>query len=241
MRQAGLTFLLVLSTATPAVATAPVTPHSDRFDPGFELELPFQCGAQVVVSQSHGTFSHVGLDTWAWDFRVPVGTPVHAARFGTVRAVRADSTRGGCDRSFGPDANYVIIAHENGLETQYLHLDTVTVEVGQKVEAGELIGTVGKTGWVCGPHLHFQLQRTNPNRWANQSVPARFRRVGDPVVNQLVTSENCPAERPRVILADAKEEQADVVTAEPQSSETVKAALPPAESLPGAASEQVDL
>ncbi len=222
MRQAGMLTLLVLTSATPAFATAPVLLPDQHADPGFELEVPFECGSRVVVSQSHGTFSHVGLDTWAWDFRVPVGTPVHAARSGTVRSVRADSTRGGCDRSFGPDANYVIISHENGLETQYLHLDTVHVRAGQTVQAGEQIGTVGKTGWVCGPHRHFQLQKTNPSRWANQSVPARFRGVGDPKVNQLVKSENCPGELPRVILADAPEETphpADTEAMEPEAAQ----------------------
>ena len=148
MRQAGLTFLLVLSTATPAVATAPVTPHSDRFDPGFELELPFQCGAQVVVSQSHGTFSHVGLDTWAWDFRVPVGTPVHAVIGGTVTATTAPSSRCGLG---------VVVAGDDGHRWTYCHAVQVLVTAGERVRTGQPIMRSGNTGNSTGPHLHLAL------------------------------------------------------------------------------------
>lgn len=159
-----------------------------------ELEVPFSCGSRVTVSQSHGTFSHVGTDRWAWDFRVPEGTPVVAALDGVVRMVRSDSVRGGCDRSFGPDANYVIIEHGNGLETQYLHFSKVFVELGQEVKAGTVIGEVGRTGFSCGAHLHFQLQKTREGHWANQSVPARFRGIGDPQAEEEIVSANCGGE-----------------------------------------------
>lgn len=169
-----------------------------------DLEVPFRCGARIVVSQSHGTFSHVGSDRWAWDFRVPEGTPVHAAHDGVVRMVRSDSVRGGCDRSFGPDSNYVILSHGNGYETQYLHFSKVFVALGQKVRAGTVLGEVGRTGFSCGSHLHFQLQREG-TAWAGQSVPARFREIGDPDAEQEIVSLNCPAPEPEVIEAKAEE------------------------------------
>ncbi len=168
-----------------------------------DLEVPFACGAKVVVSQAHGTFSHVGTDRWAWDFRVPEGTPVLAAHDGVVRMVRSESVRGGCDRSFGPDANYVILSNGKGLETQYLHFSKVFVTLGQRVTKGQVLGEVGRTGFSCGSHLHFQLQRESP-AWAGQSVPARFRGIGDPEVNVEVVSGNCPAE-PRTIEARAEQ------------------------------------
>lgn len=166
-------------------------PGEEHTGGGMDLEIPFACGSRVVVSQAHGTFSHVGTDRWAWDFRVPEGMPVMAARDGVVRMTRSDSVRGGCDRSFGPDANYVILQHENGLETQYLHFSKVFVQVGQAVKAGTVIGEVGRTGFSCGSHLHFQLQQSREGAWANQSVPARFKGLGDPAAEQEVVSANC--------------------------------------------------
>ncbi len=158
-----------------------------------QLEVPFKCGARIVVSQGHGTFSHMGVDRWGWDFRVSDGTPVLAAKDGVVRVARADSTRGGCDRAFGPDANYVIVSHKGGLETQYLHFSKVFVKPGQKVKAGTVLGEAGHTGFSCGSHLHFQIQQASGPAWANQSVPARFRDIGDPMAEQAVVSENCAA------------------------------------------------
>jgi len=169
-----------------------------------ELEVPFACGARIVVSQGHKTFSHVGTDTWAWDFRVAEGTKVMAAHDGVVRLLRSDSVRGGCDRAYGPDANYVILSREDGLETQYLHFSRIFVRLGQSVRAGESLGEVGHTGFSCGSHLHFQLQRTKPAVWAGQSVPARFRAAGDPGVDEEIVSANCPvgrAQRPLQTVA----------------------------------------
>ena len=51
----------------------------------------------------------------------------------------------------------VIIDHGYGLATTYQHLDSVEVAVGRDVSAGERIGTVGATGRVTGPHLHWSL------------------------------------------------------------------------------------
>ncbi|HEY3451454.1 MAG TPA: M23 family metallopeptidase [Myxococcales bacterium] len=169
-----------------------------------DLEVPFACGAKVVISQAHGTFSHVGTDRWAWDFRVPEGTPILAAHDGVVRLVRSDSVRGGCDRSFGPDANYVILSNGKGLETQYLHFSKVFVAQGEQVVKGQALGEVGRTGFSCGSHLHFQLQRESP-AWAGQSVPARFRGIGDPAVDAEVVSGNCPGGARTI---EAKVEQA---------------------------------
>ena len=53
--------------------------------------------------------------------------------------------------------NYVRILHEAGDETLYAHMQYVFVRPGQKVRQGQQIGTVGQTGNVTGPHLHFEL------------------------------------------------------------------------------------
>ena len=58
------------------------------------------------------------------------------------------------------EANYVILEHKDGYRSLYWHMktDSVAVEVGQEVEAGETLGLVGSSGYSSGPHLHFELQ-----------------------------------------------------------------------------------
>ncbi|HND00287.1 MAG TPA: M23 family metallopeptidase [Myxococcota bacterium] len=64
---------------------------------------------------------------------------------GTVRQVYWNSAGG----------NQLIIDHDDGRVSGYAHLDTTAVVAGQKVSRGETIATVGSTGHVTGPHLHF--------------------------------------------------------------------------------------
>jgi len=63
----------------------------------------------------------------------------------------------------------VHIAHGGGLQSVYVHLDSVALEDGAIVEAGQRIGTVGDTGRATGPHLHFQVRQDgrvqDPQRW----------------------------------------------------------------------------
>lgn len=59
----------------------------------------------------------------------------------------------------GSYGNLVVVDHGGGLETRYAHLDSMSVEVGQQVAAGEIVGRVGQTGRVTGPHLHFEVRR----------------------------------------------------------------------------------
>lgn len=73
------------------------------------------------------------------------GTPVFAANDGKVVLAR---------RCFA-SGNSVLIHHGAGLFTAYFHLSQMRVAVGQKVHQGQLIGAVGKTGRVTGPHLHW--------------------------------------------------------------------------------------
>lgn len=89
-----------------------------------------------------GSTNHKGLDIAA-----KAGTPIYAAAGGTV-------TYSGYKGALG---NLVIINHGNGVETYYGHCSSLNVSVGQKVEAGDKIAAVGKTGAATGYHLHLEV------------------------------------------------------------------------------------
>lgn len=88
------------------------------------------------------------------DYSVPAGTPVRAAAPGTV--VLAE------EHFFGGKSVY--LDHGGGLITIYLHLRRIDVAHGDAVERGEVLGVVGATGRVTGPHLHFGI------RWHGKRV-----------------------------------------------------------------------
>ncbi|MBI1944692.1 MAG: M23 family metallopeptidase [Deltaproteobacteria bacterium] len=84
------------------------------------------------------------------DYGVPVGTPVVAVARGRVQVV-GEGARAG---------RYVKLAHENGYQSSYLHLDARApgLEVGALVEQGQVIAASGDTGRTTGPHLHYELR-----------------------------------------------------------------------------------
>jgi LysM repeat protein len=87
----------------------------------------------------------------AVDFGAPVGTPIYASAGGTVIVSRDSGWNGG----YG---NFIIISHDNGTQTLYSHLSKNLVSVGQIVGQDDLIGRIGVTGKVTGPHLHFEIR-----------------------------------------------------------------------------------
>jgi len=103
-----------------------------------------------------------------WDYPLAAGTPVLAAAAG--RVLVAGFSDDGC----ATPAGAVILDHENGYRTLYWHLQTVTVSAGQRVAAGDRIGTSGNTGCSEGPHLHLGVQylgrATDPNGWCQESL-----------------------------------------------------------------------
>lgn len=157
------------------------------------LEVPWTCGDTYPVTQGHNTGSHTGNGAWAWDFGLPVGTEVRAAAPGTVTYIKMNGNQGGCDQSFSSHANYVVVDHGDGTQALYLHLELSSspLEIGDQVWPGDLVGRVGLTGWVCGAHLHFQVEETCGSYWC-PSVPSTFTDYGDPPLGTQVTSTNCP-------------------------------------------------
>ncbi len=98
--------------------------------------------------QVYNGAGHNGLD-----FGVKTGTPILAAREGTVLGTgNTDTSCSGV--SYG---KWVLIQHDNGLTTLYAHLSTIGVSAGEKVTKKQKIGLSGNTGYSTGPHLHFTL------------------------------------------------------------------------------------
>jgi len=71
--------------------------------------------------------------------------------------------------------NATIIDHGWGVYSGYWHQKEIKVQVGDKVKAGQLIGIIGDTGRVTGPHLHFEMIvngiQVEPVDWLNQAYP----------------------------------------------------------------------
>jgi murein DD-endopeptidase MepM/ murein hydrolase activator NlpD len=146
-------------------------------DPNASYRLPFRAGQVFAVHQAFGgSFSHNTPDSqYAVDFAMPKGTDVLAARAGVVMQVQDDFFRNGTDLSkYGERANVVVIVHSDGTLAVYAHLDleSVIVGVGRRVEAGQLIGKSGNTGFSTGPHLHFVIQHND--RGTLKSLPFAF-------------------------------------------------------------------
>ncbi len=83
------------------------------------------------------------------DLHAKYGDPVYAAAGGKVVFT-------GVSGGYG---NLIVVAHGKGLQTYYGHLSKIIAQVGQRVHRGSLIGRVGATGRVTGPHLHFEIRK----------------------------------------------------------------------------------
>lgn len=87
--------------------------------------------------------SHTGLD-----FATAYGTPIRSVVAGTVVSSAYDGAYG----------TKTVVRDARGREWWYCHQSTVAVAVGRRVAAGQVIGAVGTTGNVTGPHLHLEVR-----------------------------------------------------------------------------------
>ncbi len=113
----------------------------------------------------HTTHAHLGID-----YAAPTGTPVWAAASGTI------SHRGPA----GGAGNLVMIRHDGGYETAYMHLSKFAgdMKVGQRVSAKTVIGYVGTTGLSTGPHLHFGVKKDGAYIDPSKLTPIRAKGLG---------------------------------------------------------------
>ena len=113
-----------------------------------------------IITSRYGAVSGIrsGAHTGT-DIACPQGTPIQSAASGTV-------TFAGWSGSYG---NLIKVSHGNGVETWYAHCTDLYGVVGQQVNAGDIIATVGSTGNSTGNHLHLEIrlngQALNPQRY----------------------------------------------------------------------------
>lgn len=120
-------------------ADMPLTVPDGRFEKPVTGRRTGVFGSQRLYNGEERSW-HNGVD-WA----AAVGTPVRAPADGVVRLARDTFMSG----------NLVMLDHGLGVSTVYAHLDRMDVQVGQLLQQGEVLGTVGTTGRSSGPHLHW--------------------------------------------------------------------------------------
>jgi murein DD-endopeptidase MepM/ murein hydrolase activator NlpD len=136
--------------------------HLDRYPPRetSPYRLPWPAGLTRLCSQSNrGVVSHRGWGEYAYDFNMPVGSDVCAARGGVVTRVIVRHEGHGLHMT----NNLIAIDHGDGTVGWYLHLqkDGSLVRVGERVALGQKIARSGHVGRSLVPHLHFQVTDTD--------------------------------------------------------------------------------
>ena len=115
-----------------------------------------------VVNSHYGYRPRFGRNHYGVDLKACIGDTIYAAFSGKIRLTKYDR----CGYGF-----YVVIRHENKLETLYGHLSRFLVKENQYVKEGEAIGLAGNTGRSTGPHLHFEFRYNgkciNPEKLIN--------------------------------------------------------------------------
>lgn len=108
---------------------------------------------------------HAGVDISGTGY----GSPVYAAADGVVTDAENDCGKNNC--SEWKSGTYVIIKHENGYHSSYLHLAGKNVKAGDVVKKGQRIGSIGESGYAFGAHLHFAVFRSHPHDGNNSFNP----------------------------------------------------------------------
>ena len=161
--------------------------YTAKHSPDARYRVPWMDGRSFRIGQAPGGVITTHTTPWtrdAVDISMPVGTPIVAARGGTVIGVASGFTVGGEDPALRDKANAVRVLHEDGTIGEYLHFMHLGVAVreGEAVAPGKLLGYAGSTGFSSGPHLHFAVTRVLLQGDALQLVSEPFSfYVGNPV------------------------------------------------------------
>ncbi|WP_342594889.1 peptidoglycan DD-metalloendopeptidase family protein [Salinicola lusitanus] len=129
------------------------TPDGNSLDPAFD-RYPFQGHYRISspfnLRRHHPVTGRISPHKGT-DFAMRTGTPIDAPADGIVERVVNHPIAG----------RYIVIRHDNGYVTRYLHLSKALVKPGEHVKMGEKIALSGSTGRVTGPHLHYEVLVNN--------------------------------------------------------------------------------
>ena len=113
-------------------------------------------GVATLPVKSYSIAARFGaVGSWSryhtgFDFSAPIGSTIYAPTAGVVRTAGSGSASGWA-------GTYVVVEHDDGNQTLYAHMSSVSVQVGERVAGGTALGQVGVTGRSFGPHLHFEV------------------------------------------------------------------------------------
>lgn len=142
-------------------------------DSSYVYSLPYEKGKNHLLVQGYDSkLSHKG--EIALDFKMKQGTKICAIREGTVTDMRADSEKGGLKGKYLSEGNYIVIRHADNSSAWYFHLQTngVLVNVGDKIQGGQVIGLSGNSGYSAFPHLHLEVTCQDSLQFFQ--IPTRF-------------------------------------------------------------------
>ena len=125
------------------------TPEGGSLDPAFArhpFEGNYRLSSGFNPRRKHPVTGRISPHNGT-DFAMPIGTPVTAPANGVVERVSNHHAAG----------RYIVVRHDNGYRTRYLHLSRPLVTQGERVTMGERIALSGNTGRSTGPHLHYEV------------------------------------------------------------------------------------
>lgn len=168
------------------------TPEGNSLDPAFArrpFEGNYRLSSNFNPRRLHPVTGRVSPHNGT-DFAMPIGTPIIAPANGRVERVGNHHAAG----------RYIVIRHDNGYRTRYLHLSQPMVSQGQRVDMGERIALSGNTGRSTGPHLHYEVIVNNtPVNAMTVELPENtslsgdtliaFQRQAEPVLAALESGE----------------------------------------------------
>ncbi|QNI03719.1 peptidoglycan DD-metalloendopeptidase family protein [Halomonas sp. SH5A2] len=125
------------------------TPEGGSLDPAFArrpFEGSYRLSSNFNPQRKHPVTGRISPHNGT-DFAMPIGTPITAPAAGRVEKVANHYAAG----------RYIVVRHDNGYRTRYLHLSKPLVSQGERIEMGERIALSGNTGRSTGPHLHYEV------------------------------------------------------------------------------------
>ncbi|WP_341765839.1 MULTISPECIES: peptidoglycan DD-metalloendopeptidase family protein [Chromohalobacter] len=173
------------------------TPDGKGLDPAFNrypFEGHYRISSPFNLRRHHPITGRISPHRGT-DFAMRTGTPVEAPAAG--RVIKSAFQAGGAGK-------YLVIRHDNGYKTRYMHLSKQLVSEGERVEMGEKIALTGNTGGSTGPHLHYEVMVNNRSVDAmrvklpeNQSLKgkqlAAFKKESKPLLAKLESDSDIPA------------------------------------------------